>query len=66
MSFTTICPNGTILPDLKRCSNIKPGETVSCCCYKLLHFFFFEAPFIKLSRQTRTVINNSSETPNTT
>ncbi|XP_005466891.1 integrin beta-6 isoform X1 [Oreochromis niloticus] len=28
MSFTTICPNGTILPDLKRCSNIKPGETV--------------------------------------
>uniref|UniRef100_A0A669C9H0 Integrin beta n=1 Tax=Oreochromis niloticus TaxID=8128 RepID=A0A669C9H0_ORENI len=29
MSFTTICPNGTILPDLKRCSNIKPGETVS-------------------------------------
>uniref|UniRef100_A0A3P9BBS4 Integrin beta n=1 Tax=Maylandia zebra TaxID=106582 RepID=A0A3P9BBS4_9CICH len=29
MSFTTVCPNGTILPDLKRCSNIKPGETVS-------------------------------------
>uniref|UniRef100_A0A3Q1GM94 Integrin beta n=1 Tax=Acanthochromis polyacanthus TaxID=80966 RepID=A0A3Q1GM94_9TELE len=28
MSFTTICPNGTVLPDLKRCSNIKPGETV--------------------------------------
>lgn len=29
MSFTTICPNGSVLPDLKRCSNIKPGETVS-------------------------------------
>ncbi|KAM9410120.1 integrin beta-6 [Pholidichthys leucotaenia] len=28
MSFTTICPNGTVLPDLKRCSNVKPGETV--------------------------------------
>ncbi|GLD55977.1 integrin beta-6 [Lates japonicus] len=28
MSFTAICPNGTVLPDLKRCSNIKPGETV--------------------------------------
>lgn len=28
MSFTTICPNGTVLPDLKHCSNIKPGETV--------------------------------------
>ncbi|KAM7405943.1 hypothetical protein PAMP_000353 [Pampus punctatissimus] len=28
MSFTAICPNGTILPDLKRCSNIKPGEMV--------------------------------------
>ncbi|KAM6943427.1 integrin beta-6 [Xenentodon cancila] len=28
MSFTTICPNGTVFPDLKRCSNIKPGETV--------------------------------------
>uniref|UniRef100_A0A7N8XC31 Integrin beta n=1 Tax=Mastacembelus armatus TaxID=205130 RepID=A0A7N8XC31_9TELE len=29
MSFTAICPNGTVLPDLKRCANIKPGETVS-------------------------------------
>ncbi|CAB1458070.1 unnamed protein product [Pleuronectes platessa] len=28
MSFTAICPNGTVLPDLKRCSNVKPGETV--------------------------------------
>ncbi|XP_069030470.1 integrin beta-6 isoform X2 [Embiotoca jacksoni] len=28
MSFTTICPNGTVLPDLKHCSNIKTGETV--------------------------------------
>lgn len=28
LSFTSICPNGTILPDLKQCSNIKPGETV--------------------------------------
>ncbi|XP_008402680.1 integrin beta-6 [Poecilia reticulata] len=28
MSFTTICPNGTAFPNLKRCSNIKPGETV--------------------------------------
>uniref|UniRef100_A0A8C6KMW1 Integrin beta n=1 Tax=Nothobranchius furzeri TaxID=105023 RepID=A0A8C6KMW1_NOTFU len=28
MSFTTICPNGTVFPDLKHCSNIKPGETV--------------------------------------
>lgn len=30
MSFTAICPNGSVLPDQKRCSNIKPGETVSC------------------------------------
>ncbi|XP_031702106.1 integrin beta-6 [Anarrhichthys ocellatus] len=28
MSFTAICPNGTVLPDQKHCSNIKPGETV--------------------------------------
>uniref|UniRef100_A0A8P4G5V0 Integrin beta n=1 Tax=Dicentrarchus labrax TaxID=13489 RepID=A0A8P4G5V0_DICLA len=28
MSFTAICPNGSVLPDLKQCSNIKPGETV--------------------------------------
>ncbi|XP_054627730.1 integrin beta-6 isoform X2 [Dunckerocampus dactyliophorus] len=28
MSFTAICPNGTVFPDLKRCSNVKPGETV--------------------------------------
>lgn len=28
MSFTAICPNGTVLPGQKRCSNIKPGETV--------------------------------------
>ncbi|XP_061609115.1 integrin beta-6 [Phyllopteryx taeniolatus] len=28
MSFAAICPNGTFLPDLKRCSNVKPGETV--------------------------------------
>ncbi|KAF7667920.1 hypothetical protein LDENG_00041540 [Lucifuga dentata] len=28
MSFTTICPNGTVLPNQKRCSNIKPGDTV--------------------------------------
>ncbi|XP_069381857.1 integrin beta-6 isoform X2 [Paralichthys olivaceus] len=28
MSFTAICPNGTILPDLKHCSNVKPGQTV--------------------------------------
>ncbi|XP_061526735.1 integrin beta-6 isoform X2 [Phycodurus eques] len=28
MSFAAICPNGTVLPDLKRCSNVKPGETV--------------------------------------
>uniref|UniRef100_A0A3P8UKV5 Integrin beta n=1 Tax=Cynoglossus semilaevis TaxID=244447 RepID=A0A3P8UKV5_CYNSE len=28
MSFTAICPNGTVLPGLKRCSSIKPGETV--------------------------------------
>uniref|UniRef100_A0A665WSQ3 Integrin beta n=1 Tax=Echeneis naucrates TaxID=173247 RepID=A0A665WSQ3_ECHNA len=31
MSFTAICPNGTVLPDLKKCSKVKPGETVSCC-----------------------------------
>jgi len=36
MSFTTICPNGVVLPDQKRCSNIKPGETVSCFCSNLL------------------------------
>ncbi|XP_072236930.1 integrin beta-6 [Leuresthes tenuis] len=28
MSFTTVCPNGTVFPDLKRCFNITPGETV--------------------------------------
>uniref|UniRef100_A0A667YCD6 Integrin beta n=1 Tax=Myripristis murdjan TaxID=586833 RepID=A0A667YCD6_9TELE len=28
MSFTAICPNGTVLPGLKRCSNIKTGDTV--------------------------------------
>ncbi|XP_054901011.1 integrin beta-6 [Poeciliopsis prolifica] len=28
MSFATICPNGTAFSNLKRCSNIKPGETV--------------------------------------
>uniref|UniRef100_A0A3P9I6G5 Integrin beta n=1 Tax=Oryzias latipes TaxID=8090 RepID=A0A3P9I6G5_ORYLA len=28
MSFTAICPNGTAFPDVKYCSNIKPGETV--------------------------------------
>ncbi|XP_058486137.1 integrin beta-6 [Solea solea] len=28
MSFTAICPDGTVLADHKHCSNIKPGETV--------------------------------------
>ncbi|CAJ1049496.1 integrin beta-6 [Xyrichtys novacula] len=28
MSFTALCPNGSIYSDMKRCSNIKPGETV--------------------------------------
>uniref|UniRef100_A0A3P9LA71 Integrin beta n=1 Tax=Oryzias latipes TaxID=8090 RepID=A0A3P9LA71_ORYLA len=28
ISFTAICPNGTAFPDVKYCSNIKPGETV--------------------------------------
>ncbi|XP_061669884.1 integrin beta-6 isoform X2 [Syngnathoides biaculeatus] len=28
MSFAAICPNGSVLTDLKRCSNVKPGETV--------------------------------------
>uniref|UniRef100_A0A8C6WII9 Integrin beta n=1 Tax=Neogobius melanostomus TaxID=47308 RepID=A0A8C6WII9_9GOBI len=28
MSFTAICPNGTVTTDMKRCSNVKPGETV--------------------------------------
>ncbi|CAF99789.1 unnamed protein product, partial [Tetraodon nigroviridis] len=28
MSFTATCPNGIVLPDLKRCSNVKPGEMV--------------------------------------
>ncbi|XP_068161943.1 integrin beta-6 isoform X1 [Antennarius striatus] len=48
MSFTAICPNGTVLPDLKRCSNIKPGETVvfnvsmalSECLSGIRHFSF--------------------------
>lgn len=31
MSFTAICPNGTVIPDMKHCSNIKPGETVGGC-----------------------------------
>lgn len=35
MSFTATCPNGTVLPDIKRCSNVKPGEMVCCC---VLHF----------------------------
>ncbi|KAM8895404.1 integrin beta-6 isoform 1-T1 [Spinachia spinachia] len=28
MSFTAICPDGSVLPDQKRCSKIKTGETV--------------------------------------
>ncbi|XP_077374277.1 integrin beta-6 [Festucalex cinctus] len=28
MSFAAICPNGTVRPELKQCSNVKPGETV--------------------------------------
>ncbi|KAM9826325.1 integrin beta-6 [Syngnathus typhle] len=28
MSFAAICPNGTVLTELKQCSNVKPGETV--------------------------------------
>ncbi|KAM9861364.1 integrin beta-6 isoform 2-T2 [Aulostomus maculatus] len=28
MSFTAVCPNGTVLPGIKHCSNVKPGETV--------------------------------------
>ncbi|XP_019742191.1 integrin beta-6 isoform X2 [Hippocampus comes] len=28
MSFSAICPNGTVLPGLKHCSNVKPGEMV--------------------------------------
>lgn len=28
MSFTAMCPNGTVAPDMKRCSKVKPGETV--------------------------------------
>ncbi|XP_071371827.1 integrin beta-6 [Centroberyx affinis] len=28
MSFTAICPDGTVFPGLKRCSNIKAGDTV--------------------------------------
>nr|XP_061796037.1 integrin beta-6 [Nerophis lumbriciformis] len=28
MSYAAICPNGTVLSDLKRCSNVKPGQTV--------------------------------------
>ncbi|KAJ0001652.1 hypothetical protein NQD34_001448 [Periophthalmus magnuspinnatus] len=28
MSFTAICPNGTVTTDMKKCSNVKPGETV--------------------------------------
>lgn len=35
MSFTATCPNGTVLPDQKRCSNVKPGEMVCC---SVLHF----------------------------
>lgn len=35
MSFTATCPNGTVLQDLKRCSNVKPGEMV---CYIVPHF----------------------------
>ncbi|XP_075994607.1 integrin beta-6 [Genypterus blacodes] len=28
MSFTAICPNGSVLPNQRRCANIKPGDTV--------------------------------------
>lgn len=38
MSFTAICPNGTVVPGVKRCSNIKPGETVGCFDLKLSEF----------------------------
>lgn len=49
MSFTAICPNGTVLPDLRRCSNIKPGETVSCFALNPSFSVFFRAAFIQAS-----------------
>lgn len=40
MSYTSICPNGTVLTDLKHCSNVKPGETVSRFYSEYLLFVF--------------------------
>lgn len=54
MSFTTICPNGTVLPDLKRCTNIKPGETV---CYYALQFSCTTFLEQKISRCCSTYTN---------
>ncbi|XP_077569984.1 integrin beta-6 [Stigmatopora nigra] len=28
MSYAAVCPDGTVLSDLKRCSHVKPGQTV--------------------------------------
>lgn len=39
MSFTAICPNGSVLPDLKHCANIKPGETVSFALHNSFSVF---------------------------
>lgn len=39
MSYTAICPNGTVLADLKRCSKVKPGETVSCFALSIISLY---------------------------
>ncbi|KAM4630011.1 integrin beta-6 [Polymixia lowei] len=47
MSFTAICQDGTVLPGVKRCSNIKAGDTVAFnvsvkltgCLPGVRHFF---------------------------
>lgn len=58
MSFTTICPNGTVFPDLKRCTNIKPGETV---CYYALHFSCTTFLEQKISRCCSTYTNKEGK-----
>lgn len=55
MSFTAICPNGTVLPDLRSCSHVKPGETVSCFALNFpLIFCICAALFIQASSKYYT------------
>lgn len=59
MSFTAICPDGTVFPDLKRCSNIKPGETVSFILWIAMFLSFMQAHVVQ-SNKTDKIIERST------